>query len=370
MSRDKILVIEDDNNLREAISTFIEVNDLECLTAANGKEGLMCLTAGPVDMVICDIMLPDILGWEILKAVRNDPRIYNIPFIFLSAYADKRDVHKGLEMGADEYVTKPFSNKELIETIFFWLKKAKKDDNLFSQDVNSKVLNLLSKNLALEIISPLDGLVNGGNFIGSQPQSLRLSDLPKDMKIGDLQDSFITMYASGIRLQRDLQNYMALSALMYNSNKELHFGLLNNETDLGEILDEKVWTYNKIYRRECLITDLHAVPYWRGSKKYIAIIFGELIDNALKFNRGDKAPQLILKPVADSGFIFRISNGVYEDLDFNVVNIAPYKKFHEDMSISGLGLGLYVGKSLCELFGYDFSAEIKNGQFTVTVASR
>ena len=259
MSKEKILVIEDDANLREAICTFIEINGLDFVSAANGKEGLLCLTSQVVDMVVCDINLPDVLGWEILKAVRNDPRIYNIPFIFLSAYADKKDVNKGLELGADEYITKPFSNKELIETIFFWLKRAKRDDNLLAQDLNARVLNLIGRNMSHDIIEPLFGLLSEGRVLNQYQGLPAHNHLAETDVINHQMNSILSIYASGFHIQRDLNNYVTYESLVNSKTKELVNDKFTVNLDLAVLLNKIVATYNTIYNQEMLAVEQGAI---------------------------------------------------------------------------------------------------------------
>lgn len=355
MSKDKILIIEDDTYLREAICMFIEINGLEYVSAANGKEGLHYLCNEDVSIVVCDINLPDILGWDILKAVRNDPRLYNIPFIFLSAYADKKDVYRGLEKGADEYITKPFANKELMDAIFFWLDKAKKDDNLFSPDLNTKVLNLISKNLQHDVLASLDGMLNSFEFLANLPEKTKLSDLPVDMKISDLKQTLESVYSASIQMRRDLENFVALPSLTSNKSKELHLDKINNEITLNTLLHDIVISVSKSRRTNISGIYNGDVTGWQGSVKYISLLFTELLDNAIKFNVGPERPYYKLDALPNGGFEFSVTNGVPPDLMIEADKIAPYRKFHEDISINGLGLGLYLAKSLCQIFGYEFS---------------
>lgn len=121
MNEKTILVVEDDTSVRYALSVFLEIAGINFVEAMDGTEALKQLAARKFDLILCDINLPDILGYEILKHVRSEPNLIAIPFIFLTAYADMRDVNKGMELGANDYLTKPFSNKQLIETVNKWL---------------------------------------------------------------------------------------------------------------------------------------------------------------------------------------------------------------------------------------------------------
>jgi DNA-binding response OmpR family regulator len=117
MSQHNILFIEDDANVSEAVCFFLDLYGFRFTAVADGLSALELLKQDDFDLVLCDISLPDILGYEILKFVRSHFAGRHLPFIFLTAYADKRDIGVGLDLGADEYITKPFSGKVLAGTI-------------------------------------------------------------------------------------------------------------------------------------------------------------------------------------------------------------------------------------------------------------
>ncbi len=121
MNEKTILVVEDDTSVRYALSVFLEIAGINFIEAMDGTEALHQLATNKFDLILCDINLPDILGYEILKQVRSNTNLAHLPFIFLTAYADMRDVNKGMELGANDYLTKPFSNKQLIDTVNKWL---------------------------------------------------------------------------------------------------------------------------------------------------------------------------------------------------------------------------------------------------------
>lgn len=112
-----VLVIEDDKGISEVIRTLFLMNDIDAVFASNGYAGLQLLASGNIDMVICDYMLPDINGDKIITQVKANPFTASIPFIFLSAFADADDVNNGLALGADLYITKPFSAPHLISVV-------------------------------------------------------------------------------------------------------------------------------------------------------------------------------------------------------------------------------------------------------------
>ncbi|RPD46553.1 MULTISPECIES: response regulator [Chitinophagaceae] len=118
-----ILVIDDNNDLRENTAEILDLAGYRTLTAANGKQGVDVAVREKPSLIVCDIMMPELDGYGVLHLLRKNPDTQNIPFIFLTAKTERSDFRKGMEMGADDYVTKPFEDIELLNAIEVRLKK-------------------------------------------------------------------------------------------------------------------------------------------------------------------------------------------------------------------------------------------------------
>jgi len=120
----KVLLIEDDSVLRDNTAELLELSEYEVITAPNGKIGVELAKTELPNIVVCDIMMPELDGYGVLENLaKNDDTKY-IPFIFLSAKTERKDVRKGMDLGADDYITKPFNEEELISAIESRLAKA------------------------------------------------------------------------------------------------------------------------------------------------------------------------------------------------------------------------------------------------------
>lgn len=119
----KILIIEDNLEIRENTSEILELDGYEVLTAENGKKGVDIAIAEKPDLIVCDIMMPELDGYGVLHLLSKNPETANIPFIFLTAKAERSDLRKGMDLGADDYITKPFDDIELLSAIESRLKK-------------------------------------------------------------------------------------------------------------------------------------------------------------------------------------------------------------------------------------------------------
>ena len=120
-----ILLIEDDTALRENTAELLELSDYNVITAPNGKLGIENAKAHKPDIIVCDIMMPEIDGYGVLEALSLDHQTSQIPFIFLSAKTEHKEIRKGMDMGADDYLTKPFDEEELMSAIESRLAKSK-----------------------------------------------------------------------------------------------------------------------------------------------------------------------------------------------------------------------------------------------------
>ena len=119
-----ILLIEDNDEIRENTAEILELANYIVATASNGKIGVEMALKTPPDLIICDVMMPVLDGYGVLHLLQKNEAVKNIPFIFLTAKAERGDFRKGMEMGADDYITKPFSDIELLTAIEGRLKKA------------------------------------------------------------------------------------------------------------------------------------------------------------------------------------------------------------------------------------------------------
>jgi len=122
----KILLIEDEQPLREDILETLECMYFDVLGAENGLVGVQLALQHKPDLIICDIMMPKLDGYDVLKTLRQNPETSHIPFIFLSAKTEKSDIQKGRDLGANDYLTKPFTIAQLSQAISAQLLKREK----------------------------------------------------------------------------------------------------------------------------------------------------------------------------------------------------------------------------------------------------
>lgn len=130
----KILLIEDNLEVRENTAEILELSGYNVVTAENGKVGVRLAKQEIPDLIICDIMMPELDGYGVLRILNQNPETAPIPFIFLTAKAEKSDFRKGMNLGADDYLTKPFEDVELMEVIEMRLKKSEQLNKTFENN--------------------------------------------------------------------------------------------------------------------------------------------------------------------------------------------------------------------------------------------
>jgi len=151
----KILVIEDNLDVRENLAEILELSNYQVFTAENGKIGVKTATQELPDLIICDVMMPELDGFGVLKILDKNPKTNNIPFVFLTAKSESRDFRKGMNLGADDYITKPFDSVELLEAIEIRLKKSERIQQAFDGTPNglSQFINVAKGQEELQKLS-------------------------------------------------------------------------------------------------------------------------------------------------------------------------------------------------------------------------
>ena len=121
---EKIVVIEDEMGIRESLNDILELSGYEVVTASNGKEGLMAIIENKPDLVLCDVNMPEMDGFEVLSALNERMKDQVLPpFLFLTARVELTDIRKGMSLGADDYIIKPFEHTDLLQSIRMRLEK-------------------------------------------------------------------------------------------------------------------------------------------------------------------------------------------------------------------------------------------------------
>ena len=357
----KILVIEDEESIRENILELLEAENFQGIGATNGKIGIKMAIDQIPDLILCDMMMPEVDGHGVLKALRSEPLTATIPFIFLTAKADKSDIRTGMELGADDYITKPCTPQELLKAIAIRLERHKTISRQ-SQKTLDELRTNISMSLPHELRTPLNAILGFSELMLSEYKVFEEPDILE--MLGQIN-------TSGHRLYRLIQNFLLYAELeIAATNPELLKEMRNSEFScIKSLITQKAQQQAKLVNRtDDLQLNLHDSSVAIDSVK-LAKIVEELLDNAFKFSL-EGTPVLLSTLVKDQTFILSVKDrgrGMTAD---QIVQLEAYRQFDRKIyQQAGLGLGLAIVQRLVELHRGEFKIESLPQQETIVCVS-
>jgi K+-sensing histidine kinase KdpD len=364
----KILLIDDSDFILESTSTLLEFAGYEVITASDGITGLEKSRTESPDLIICDISMPGMSGFEVVVAVRDNPDTKQLPFIFLTAFTEKQKMREGIERGADDYLTKPFTKKELIAAVETQWKKDKRIEEKIEEKIHYEVEDVGKKlNYALphEFRTPLSQLVGSINELKNNIDMLEKEDI---VEVCD------QMLDVSRRLTRIIDNFLMFTTLENNSKSPLIMSEMRKAK-----MDEPMITVNDV-------ADTIAVKYDRPSdveindpafdisiamvSELFSKLINELLDNAFKFSSKGEKVIINSKTEDDLLHISIIDNGVgILSEHFKKIETAFFQLDREKNEQQGVGLGLTIAQKIIEIHGgkFEMKSELDKGVKGTTV---
>lgn len=337
----KILVIEDELAIRENILELLEVQDFESYAAANGREGIELAKKVLPDLILCDISMPEMDGYGVLQSIRANPPTAMIPFIFLTALADKENTRKGMNLGADDYLTKPCRPMELVEAIQTRLKKHADIQQQQRQKIE-ELRNNITFSLPHELRTPLNGILGFTELL--------LTDL-EDLETEEIREMLLNIQTSSKRLYRLIQNFLLYVdlELVAQSPERLISMQTQSIAHSASVIQEQAQAQAQLANRlKDLKFDLVDVPV-QISLNRLKKIVEELLDNALKF-APPKRPITIRSQVEKDMFVLSVQDQGRGMTSEQIMNIGAYMQFERRLyEQQGSGLGLTIVKRLVDL---------------------
>lgn len=359
----KILVIDDDDAYREIIIMTLSVNGYDVIEAMNGLDGLAAAKMHSPDLILCDINMPKMDGHTLLTTLKEEQEFAGIPFIFLTGNTSNADMRKGMQLGADDYLMKPFTAEELINAVAARLSKNRKMQRYYESqfdDIKSNIVHSLPH----EFRTPLNGILGFSQILMDEPE------LPMDevKEIGSM------IYRSGQRLHRLLENVVLFGHLQLwvrDAAKTAELRVEGN-CQLNEVVpmitEQVMLRHERMGEVTCTMQDCCiAITAPRFSK-----IIEEITDNALKFSTPGSPVTLTAETVNDTVRITVTDKGRGMTAE-QIGKISGFQQFERGYyEQQGAGLGLAIVKMLTEIHGGTFSltSEEKNGTaVTITLPS-
>jgi signal transduction histidine kinase len=356
----KILVIDDEEWLREMVHMALNQKGFDVVEAANGSLGVEMARKELPDLILCDVNMEKMDGYLTLSSLRNEPATASIPFILMTGLADQAGMRHGMELGADDYLPKPFTIDALYGAVDARLKKLQ----TVRQEAEKKLADLrdnISLMLPHELRTPLNGILAYGEILAAEATTLPPQEVAEMGKV---------IHDSGKRLERLIENFLIYAQLeLLGADPQKLSALRSKRTESpARLIEQQARSQAELAGRiEDLVLALEEKPA-PMSEEYLAKIVVELVQNAFKFSSKGRpvrialttAPGAITLSVNDKGRGFSTEHitrvGAYMQFD---------RKLHEQQ---GLGLGLEISKRLTELHGGTLTIQSEpNESTTVSV---
>jgi signal transduction histidine kinase len=344
----KILVIDDESDFRALIRITLKMMGYAIIEASDGLDGLAAIKMHHPDLVLCDVNMPKMDGNTLLGALKEDPECSSIPFIFITGNTAKSAMRQGMQLGADDYLTKPFTTDELIGAVKTRLSRTKSLKKYYESrfdDIKTSIV----KSLPHEFRTPLNGIIGCAEILKEE------GNLPAE----EVKEIGALIYRAGRRLHHLLENMILFGELQLWMNDQNTIATLRREsvTLLREVIRSAAEKEAAMKKRDDSISITVRDTRVQISSMHLAKIIEELVDNALKFSESgtkiyisseenDTEAQIIIR---DEG------RGMSSEQIGKVTAFQQFgRRVHEQQ---GAGLGLEIAKALAELYGGSLTIE-------------
>jgi two-component system sensor histidine kinase/response regulator len=343
-----ILVVEDDENVRENILELLNAEGFSSYGAKDGEEGINLAREKHPDLIICDIMMPKLDGYRVLTVLTKESATARIPFIFLTARTERENMRKGMDLGADDYIMKPFTRKELLQAI-----QTRLDKQLMLERLAQEKMSALQTNVSLilphELLAPLSIILGYSELmVREQPVN------PQQIR-----DIALDINQAAQRLLRLIQNYLLfneLGAAYADINKinALRSSRVNSSwITISEI--SSVMARHASREKDLKVNLVDA--QLRISEAYLQNILEELLENAFKFSPAGSPIEISgsLLPQKPS-YLLRVvdyGQGISKEQIENIMGHSDSDRSYNELQ--NIGIGLLLVKRLVEIHGGELS---------------
>jgi two-component system, sensor histidine kinase and response regulator len=332
----KVLVIEDDARWRTLVELQLQAAGHTVLTAADGLAGL-ALAAEKPDVILCDVEMPRLNGYGVLEALRQQPGLSDIPFIFLTAKTARADQRKGMVLGADDYITKPFQAEELIAGIMGVLAKRESLAQRLRHYTDEHQREITAP-WAHELLTPLNGILGMASLLESEPGAISHAEL-REM-------------ARSIQQSARRQHALALKLVRHFQLQQFHISGWDDPaaaTEAGAVLEDEVLGIAEQAGRSGDLRLQCAAAVVRVNSFWLRAAAAELAENAFKFSAAG-ALVTVTGAVVDGLYRLEVTDRGPGMSVEERKNIAPFRQFGRARNEQqGLGLGLAIARSIAQL---------------------
>jgi two-component system sensor histidine kinase/response regulator len=339
-----LLVVEDDAALLEGLRDMLELAGYAVLTARNGLEGLAVLEQQVPDLIVSDINMPRMDGWQFYSQVRAHPDWVSLPFIFLTAKGEKADVRRGKSLGADDYITKPFEEADLLVAVQAKLRRRAQLEAARDREVAELKRTILTT-LNHEFRTPLTYISTYADMLGEE-----------NVSADDFKNFMRGIQTGSDRLRRLVEDFIFLVELQTGEAQLTYERRCRPLRDLSGLLRAalKRCEARAAQRRVQLLAEIpEELPAVRGDDEFLVDAVRRLVDNGIKFAK--KAGGTVVVRACDQGAAVRIE--VADDgIGIRASELARiFDVFHQidraKMEQQGSGSGLAIAHGIVGLHG-------------------
>ncbi|HVN54085.1 MAG TPA: response regulator [Anaerolineaceae bacterium] len=354
----KILIIEDEDSVRANIIELLEAEGYSAIGAEDGMSGVKLAREKRPDLIICDILMPRLDGYGVWGMLSKEPGTATIPLIYLTAKTDRADLRKGMDLGADDYITKPYTREELLRAIRTRL--ARRDAlNVQAQKKLNDLRSSITLSLPHEMLTPLSVILGFSEYLVTDASEINLKQVV---------DIAGEIHGSAQRLLRMIQNYLMFAELELLATDAKKLDRLKEsrvdsaETVIMEIADFKARSDG---RNETLHLNLVDAPV-NISENYLQKIVEELLDNAFKYSPEESEVSLVSRIEAEKGtYELSVSDHGRGMSIEQIGNISGFMQFDRKVyEQQGIGLGLVIVRRLADLYQGHVEIESEPGKGT------
>ncbi|MBE9174362.1 response regulator [Synechocystis salina LEGE 06155] len=358
----KILVIEDQLEVRQNIEDILTLEDYEVISAPDGEIGLALAKQHLPDLILCDVMMPRVTGFEVLTALRQDQELAVIPFILLTAKADHQAFRQGMELGADDYLTKPFTIDELLHAITTRLERHHQRQAMVENRLDNLRQNV-TRSLPHELLTPLNGILGTAQLLINFYDSLSRNEV---------MESLHDIKTSGERLHRLVENFLLMAdldlLLASPARLQVWQSRLSQYTELPSSLAPVLENLGQNQPRRQDVEMMIVPQRIQVAEPDFQKIVRELIDNAFKFSLPGTPVQL--EALIDNGLCELNIRDQGRGMTTKELNsIGAHVQFQRsEFEQQGSGLGLTLARRLTELYGGQLAiASVPGEGTTITI---
>ncbi|MFZ4828097.1 MAG: hybrid sensor histidine kinase/response regulator [Phototrophicaceae bacterium] len=353
-----ILVIDDSQQILDDIAELLELENYRVIVAHDGKQGLNQVSAHNPDLVLCDVTMPNMDGYQVLESLRANPETIMLPFIFLTARSSYADMRSGMKLGADDYLLKPFTPDELLKTVESRLKRLATDRERAQQQLAELRHNIIVA-LPHELRTPLNSILGFSEFL------IHHADVSSVDQIREVANY---IYDAGKRLLSLTEKYVLyMNVELLLTDAERLFELQNSVFDDPiAILTNTAQSLAYTYQRQAdlkfsLPNDCGAVAM---DAHNLEIITREVIENAFKFSEVGQTVWVKIVELEQTVEVIVRDDGVGMS-DVSIEQIGAYMQFDRKvLEQQGVGLGLAIVKRLVELHNGSLAFKSQLNEYT------